>query len=77
MKNKHIKKFLYIVCSLFLVFSMCVPNFNLNVSADEPQNTQTQEISETENNSDVLATETNTPESNKEVPDQISVRTLE
>ena len=77
MKNKHIKKFLYIVCSLFLVFSMCVPNFNLNVSADEPQNTQTQEISETENNSDVLATETNTPESNKEVPDQISVQTLE
>ena len=77
MKNKHIKKFLYIVCSLFLVFSMCVPNFNLNVSADEPQNTQTQEISETENNSDVLATETNTPESNKEVPNQISVRTLE
>lgn len=77
MKNKHIKKFLYIVCSLFLVFSMCVSNFNLNVSADEPQNTQTQEISETENNSDVLATETNTPESNKEVPDQISVRTLE
>lgn len=77
MKNKHIKKFLYIVCSLFLVFSMCVPNFNLNVSADEPQNTQTQEISETENNSDVPATETNTPESNKEVPDQISVQTLE
>lgn len=77
MKNKHIKKFLYIVCSLFLVFSMCVPNFNLNISADEPQNTQTQEISETENNSDVLATETNTPESNKEVPDQISVQTLE
>ena len=77
MKNKHIKKFLYIVCSLFLVFSMCVPNFNLNVSAHEPQNTQTQEISETENNSDVLATETNTPESNKEVPDQISVQTLE
>lgn len=77
MKNKHIKKFLYIVCSLFLVFSMCVPNFNLNVSADEPQNTQTQEISETENDSDVPATETNTPESNKEVPDQISVQTLE
>lgn len=77
MKNKHIKKFLYIVCSLFLVFSMCVPNFNLNVSADEPQNTQSQEISETENNSDVPATETNTPESNKEVPDQISVQTLE
>lgn len=77
MKNKHIKKFLYIVCSLFLVFSMCVPNFNLNVSADEPQNTQTQEISETENNSDVPATETNTPESNKEVPDQMSVQTLE
>ena len=77
MKNKHIKKFLYIACSLFLVFSMCVPNFNLNVSADEPQNTQTQEISETENDSDVPATETNTPESNKEVPDQISVQTLE
>ena len=77
MKNKHIKKFLYIVCSLFLVFSMCVPNFNLNVSADEPQNTQTQEISETENDSDVQATETNIPESNKEVPDQISVQTLE
>lgn len=77
MKNKHIKKFLYIVCSLFLVFSMCVPNFSLNVSADEPQNTQTQEISETENNSDVPATQTNTPESNKEVPDQISVQALE
>lgn len=77
MKNKHIKKFLYIVCSLFLVFSMCVPNFNLNVSADEPQNTQTQEISETENDSDVPNTETNTPESNKEVPDQIAVQTLE
>lgn len=77
MKNKHIKKFLYIVCSLFLVFSMCVPNFNLNVSADEPQNTQTQEISETENDSDVPTTETNTPESNKEVPDQIAVQTLE
>lgn len=77
MKNKHIKKFLYIVCSLFLVFSMCVPNFNLNVSADEPQNTQTQEISETENDSDVPATETNTHESNKEVPNQISVQTLE
>lgn len=77
MKNKHIKKFLYIACSLFLVFSMCVPNFNLNVSADEPQNTQTQEISETENDSDVPATETNTHESNKEVPDQISVQTLE
>lgn len=77
MKNKHIKKFLYIACSLFLVFFMCVPNFNLNVSADEPQNTQTQEISETENDSDVPATETNTPESNKEVPDQISVQTLE
>lgn len=77
MKNKHIKKFLYIVCSLFLVFSMCVPNFNLNVSADEPQNTQTQEISETENDSDVPTTETNTPESNKEVPDQIAVKTLE
>ena len=77
MKNKHIKKFLYIVCSLFLVFSMCVPNFNLNVFADEPQNTQTQEISETENDSDVPATETNTPESNKEVSDQISVQTLE
>uniref|UniRef100_UPI0026DD90CC hypothetical protein n=1 Tax=Holdemanella biformis TaxID=1735 RepID=UPI0026DD90CC len=77
MKNKHIKKFLYIVCSLFLVFSMCVPNFNLNISADEPQNTQTQEISEAENDSDVPATETNTPESNKEVPDQISVQTLE
>lgn len=77
MKNKHIKKFLYIVCSLFLVFSMCVPNFNLNVSADEPQNTQTQEISETENDADVPTTETNTPESNKEVPDQIAVQTLE
>ena len=77
MKNKHIKKFLYIVCSLFLVFSMCVPNFNLNVSADEPQNTQTQEISEAENDSDVPTTETNTPESNKEVPDQIAVQTLE
>ena len=77
MKNKHIKKFLYIVCSLFLVFSMCVPNFNLNVSADEPQNTQTQEISETENDSDVPTTETNTPESNKEGPDQIAVQTLE